>query len=147
MTDIPLKEHLEALAAERDKRYDERAAAQDKAVTAALAAQKEAVAAALAAADKAVEKAEANAEKWRENANEWRGAMDDLHRNLPTRREVEAGLAPLVAQVETLTRYMTSQQGGTAVTDRRKGISTQWQLVLFSAVIALVVFAANGKLG
>lgn len=70
VSDISLRDYVES-----------KFQAQEKAVAAALAAQKEAVAAALAAAEKAVAVAEVNAEKWRQNANEWRGAMTDRDRN------------------------------------------------------------------
>jgi hypothetical protein len=100
----------------RDKRYTERAEAQDKAVSAALAAQKEAVAAALAASDKAVEKAEATAEKWRASANEWRGAMSDRDRELPSRREVTGEVMRLEATIKPLTAYVAAQSGPRALT-------------------------------
>ncbi len=62
---ISLKEYFEKVLAEKDK-----------AINIALAAAKEAVGV-----------AEKNAEKWRENANEWRGAMSDREKNFITRRE------------------------------------------------------------
>lgn len=60
-----LKEHFEAVLAEKDK-----------AINIALASAKEAVSV-----------AEANAEKWRANANEWRGAMTDRERNFVQKSE------------------------------------------------------------
>lgn len=69
-----MKEYLEALINEADKRYEQRFVAQEKAVGAALSA-----------AEKAVTLAEANAEKWRTNANEWREAMNDRERNFLSR--------------------------------------------------------------
>src|ERR1700687_2306098 len=71
------------------KAVDAALIAQEKAVATALIAQEKAVVAALQASDKAVTKAEATAEKWRENANEWRGAMHDRDRLLMPRQEVE----------------------------------------------------------
>lgn len=47
----------------------------------------EAVEKALASSKEAVNKAEEQAEKWRQNANEWRGAMNDRERTFLTRRE------------------------------------------------------------
>lgn len=61
--------------------------AAEKAVNAALAAQEKAVNAALAASEKAVSVAETNAEKWRDNANEWRGAMSDREARFVTTTE------------------------------------------------------------
>lgn len=75
---------------------DVRFASQEKAVDAALISASKAVDAALAAAEKAVNKAEANAEKWRDNANEWRGAMGDRERDFLTRREFYVMVATAV---------------------------------------------------
>ena len=126
----------------RDQRYTERAEAQDKAVSAALAAQKEAVAAALAASDKAVEKAEQTAEKWRESANEWRGAMSDRDRELPSRREVNAEVARLETMIAPLTRMSSTQEG------RRAGISAgiaglYAAMALAVAIVSVVVLIAS----
>lgn len=69
MTDtVPLREHFEALNAERDK-----------AIFAALAAQ-----------ERAVKLAEENAALWRANANEWRGAMGDREKNFAPRDQLES---------------------------------------------------------
>ena len=57
---------VKAIIDERDIRYTQLADAKEKAISAALAA-----------AEKAVTVAEINSQKWRENANEWRQAMDD----------------------------------------------------------------------
>lgn len=57
---------IKAIMDERDIRYTQLADAKEKAISAALAA-----------AEKAVTVAEINSQKWRENANEWRQAMDD----------------------------------------------------------------------
>lgn len=72
-----LKEHFEKVLAERDK----------------------AITSALQAAEKAVAVAEANAEKWRNQANEWRGAMTDREKNFITRREVWIAVVALIGFV------------------------------------------------
>jgi hypothetical protein len=113
---VSLREYVDALFAEREK-----------GVEAALAAQEKAVAAALEASDKAITKAEANAEKWRENANEWRGAMSDRDRALPSRREVEqvtTSLSDRLGVVESERgHYVTREEYGTGHRDleRRLG--------------------------
>lgn len=56
-----------------------------------------AVQAALASAEKAVNKAEATGEKWRDNANEWRGAMSDRERDFLTRKEFYSIVGTAVA--------------------------------------------------
>lgn len=62
-----LKTHFDTIVAELDKRHEQRM------VTAALAA----------------DKAEHNAEKWRQNANEWRGAMTDRDAKYLTKSEFQ----------------------------------------------------------
>lgn len=74
-----------------------------------MVAQKEAVAAALAANERAVEKAEETSEKWRENANEWRGAMSDRERNLMPRIEAEAMHGTLIKTVEQLNETLSEK--------------------------------------
>lgn len=64
-TDLTLTT-IKAIMDERDIRYTQLADAKEKAISAALAA-----------AEKAVTVAEINSQKWRENANEWRNAMND----------------------------------------------------------------------
>jgi len=85
-----LKEHFDALLAENDRRYQQRAVTQEQAIKDALTAQKEAIAAALAAADRAVAKAEGAAEKRFEGVNEFRGQLADQQRTLMPRQEADA---------------------------------------------------------
>lgn len=66
MTEVSLREYVEALMEKQNKAVDAALVAADKAVTAALAA-----------ADKATEKASADNQRWRENSNEWRDSMND----------------------------------------------------------------------
>ena len=137
-----LKEHFEALIAQADLRNQQRFDAQEKGVSAALSAQEKAVAAALASADKSTAKAEANAEKWRESANEWRGAMSDRDRELPSRREVEASQAALGARITALEKH---QDHGTG---RGEGIGMSTKVLLgaltaAATIISIIVIAAN----
>ena len=124
---VPLREYVEALFTEREK-----------AVEAALAAQEKAVTAALDASDKAITKAEGNAEKWRENANEWRGAMSDRDRQLPSRREVEQATKALDARLATVERAIQSEQGRSSGTNAAIGyvIGAAGVLTAIVAVIA-----------
>jgi len=110
-------------------------------VTAALAAQKEAVAAALAASDKAVDKAEATAEKWRANANEWRGAMSDRDRELPSRKEVEAWNVSFEARVARLEALSERQVGKSQGIELSGGLLTAALAAVTSIVIAVVIVA------
>ena len=109
---VSLREYVESMFAEREK-----------AVEAALAAQEKEVKAALAASDKAIDKAEANAEKWRENANEWRGAMSDRDRELPSRREVETAMKGIGDRTSVLERQVARAYGVAAGAIALAGIS------------------------
>lgn len=94
-----LLEHLKEIIRHNDAKYSEQfmaaekavataLVAQEKAITAAMAAQEKAVNAALTASEKAISIAEVNSEKWRNNANEWRGAMNDRERNFASTVEL-----------------------------------------------------------
>lgn len=85
-----VRDHVMAVIAANDKRYEDKFTGQDKAVLSALAAQEKAVNAALAAAEKAVAVAERNAEEWRKGANEWRGSMTDREQNFAKKPELDA---------------------------------------------------------
>lgn len=128
---VTLRDYVDTMFAEKEK-----------ALQAALLAQEKAVSAALAAADKAVEKAEMNAEKWRANANEWRGAMSDRDRELPSRREVDAASSALDARVSTVEKLLEKHAG------RQQGIGVSTGAIVgaistIGAVIAIVVVLAN----
>jgi hypothetical protein len=86
MNDLSLKEYV-------DQRFQD----QEKAVLAALASADKQVSAALMSAEKAVDRAEINAERWRNNANEWRGALSDRERDYLSRREFYVMLGTAVA--------------------------------------------------
>ncbi len=88
-----LKAYIERLFDEHDKRYEQRFAAQEKAVKDALTS-----------ASIAVDKAEGTAEKWRQNANEWRGTLNDRDRLLMPRIETEQRLKALDDKIVAITR-------------------------------------------
>lgn len=107
-TDVSLREHLAAirrgdwlLAEERDRRYAEVSIEREK----ALKIKEEADRAALAL-DR-----EIRAYK-DEKANEFRGSLDDLGRNMATRRELISEVEKLQATIKPISDYVTSQQGG-----------------------------------
>lgn len=77
METVTLKEHFEKILEEKDR----------------------ALSAALLAAKEAVQIAERNAERWRDQANEWRGAMTDREKNFVTRRELWAAVVAIVGAV------------------------------------------------
>lgn len=129
--DIPIRDYVDAVNAEKEK-----------ALHAALLSQEKAVNAALMASDKAITKAEANAEKWRENANEWRGAMSDRDRELPSRREVEGTVAALEARLRLLEDALKNAQGRTEGINLSAGVIVG-AITLTATVLGIVIVLAN----
>ena len=118
-----VRDHLLAVIAANNQRYEDKFTGQDKAVISALTAQKEAVNAALAAAEKAVAVAERNAEEWRKGANEWRGSMTDREKNFASRTEMEM-----------LKERMDKHEGGNKGMEKLWG----WIAAAFMAAVAAV---------
>jgi len=81
-----------------DQRFDEGKQGVDAALAAANK-QNELVA---SAAEKAVNKEESQSQKWRENANEWRGAMTDRERDFLSRKEFYAIVATAITVITLL---------------------------------------------
>lgn len=93
-----IKEYFEKILAEKDK-----------AINIALSAAKEAVGV-----------AEKNAEKWRDQANEWRGAMNDREKNFMQRSEFlaykEAAEKAHIVEKERADRTQGKSEGYTRYT-------------------------------
>lgn len=149
-----LKDHLitliresearsDAATAAADLRNEQRFTAQQQAIKDALISQKEAVAAALVAAEKAVLVAEKNSEKWREQANEWRGAMNDRERNLMPRAEAEKSFQSNADKVEVLQARMDRNEG------RSGGFSSGWGYLVgavgLAATLIMIFIALRGR--
>jgi hypothetical protein len=130
-----LRRELTTIINERDRRYTERSAQQDKAVVDALAAAEKAVNAALVAADKAVEKEQVNAEKWRNNANEWRQAMDDRETRFMGKEEANLTVRAVEARVTKLEAASNVGEG------RHQGLSSG-AMALYFSVSGLVAITA-----
>jgi len=123
--DIPIRDYVDAMLAQADKRNEQRFLAQEKAVDAALAS-----------ADKASSKSEVNAERWRASANEWRGAMSDRDRELPSRREVDAAMAAHDERIRRLEDEAKSNKGKSA------GIGLIVSVIVGSVTLAVIVISA-----
>lgn len=150
-------DHLLALVAANDKRYEQRFEASQKALDAALTAQKEAtqaafaaqkegISAALAAADRAVQKAEAASEKRFEGVNEFRNTLSDQQRTLIPRTEVDVLVRGLNEKIGQLTKQAD------AVANERIGLKGGWGyavgvvglvMVVLSIVAAVAAFLAR----
>lgn len=101
---VSLKDYFERILEEKDK----------------------AVHIALAAAKEAVTVAERNAEKWRNDANEWRGAMNDREKNFMSRSEFEI--------YKTATEKALNLREG-----RGLGLSQGWGFLIGAAGLVAVI--------
>lgn len=131
---VSLREHVLALLAEMDLRYQQRFDAQGQALTAALLAAEKAVQTALIAAEKAVAKAETANEKRFESVNEFRKTLSDQTASFPSRVELQA----LADRVSDLATRMDKTEG------RSTGIGASWgylvgAVLLVGTVITVVL--------
>lgn len=124
MSDVPLKEHLEVLVNELDKRQQQRFEAQQVAVKDALTSQEKAVAAALAAAKEAVAKAETASEKRFDAVNEFRQTLTDQTNTFLPRPEYNAQHKALEDRVTDLTDRINTKDG------KSSGMDKTWGLIL-----------------
>lgn len=118
---ISVKEYFEKILSEKDKYYERVFTEKDKALNAALSTAKEAVAV-----------AERNAEKWRDNANEWRGAMNDKDKNLMQKSEFYTFKDGYEKQMDELKARDDKGLG------KKEGVTQLIGYILF--VIALIAF-------
>lgn len=126
---ITILDHVMALLAEMDLRYQQRFDAQGQALTAALLAAEKAVQTALIAAEKAVTKAEVANEKRFESVNEFRKTLSDQTQSFPSRVELSA-LADRVADLAT---RLDKTEGKTT------GKEAVWAYLIAAAAVAVAV--------
>ena len=104
---------IKAIMDERDIRYTQLADAKEKAISAALAA-----------AEKAVTVAEINSQKWRENANEWRQAMDDRETQFVKADNYQTTIGNLSKDIKELKARIDLNDG------RGTGIHQLWIIIV-----------------
>lgn len=166
-----LRYHLEQIAADLDRRYqqrfdaqehavaaafdaqeqvvtlltkllDERYATQTKAVDAAFLAAESAVNTALMTAEKAVTKAETAADKRFESVNEFRGQLADQAATLLSRSEADVRIGSLSDKIDTLQGRVDKSEG------RSTGISLSAGAMVGAlsaavAIVTIVVIVVN----
>lgn len=103
------------------------------------AAAKEQVALALASQKEAAAITAVNVEAWRKSQNEWRAAMSDKDRLLPTRVEVEQGHLTLAARIEALEKLNEREAGG------RAGVRTSASVIVggVGLLLSLLLIAST----
>jgi hypothetical protein len=124
-----LKEHLQALMAERDQRNQQRFDGQEKAVAAALQA-----------AEKAVQKAETAAEKRFDSVNEFRGQLTDQAATFMPRLEAEQRIGQQAERLAGLESRMERQGGRQEGVGRFGGVLVSIASLLIAAVAVAVAF-------
>jgi hypothetical protein len=127
--EITVQDHILALLAEMDLRYQQRFDAQSLALNAALLSAEKAVQTALIAAEKAVAKAETAAEKRFDAVNEFRGAYQDIIAQQMPRVEAEQRLTAMAEKIDDL-------KGS-----NRAGANALWGYMAAAAAIAVAVIA------
>ena len=111
---ISLQEHFEKILVEKDK----------------------AIALALASAKEAVAVAEVNAEKWRDNANEWRGAMSDREKTFATNKDIIS----LADRMDTMEKTLI------AILSEKKGIKDFWGWIVGGASFLIMLITLMDKI-
>lgn len=125
-----LKEHLQALMAERDHRNQQRFDGQEKAVAAALQAAKE-----------AVEKAETAANKRFDSANEFRQQLNDQAATFMPRLEAEQRIGQQAERLAGIESRMERQGGRQEGAGRFGGTMVSIASLLIAAVaVAVALF-------
>lgn len=144
-------DHVLALLASVDLRYEQRFQASEKAldlgfssqksaIDAAFAAQKDAINAALASADRAVSKAELATEKRFESVNEFRGTLDQQQRTLIPRSEVAVIKDGIDEKISQLTKQIDELKSSRALQfHERQGIKEGWGLAAAAVGFVLLV--------
>lgn len=146
---VTLKEHIETLIDNNDRRYEQRFNDANVAVGAALAAAEKAVAAALAGQKEAVTKAEVAAEKRFESVNEFRNTLSDQQRMLLPRLEAEVKFINIEKNFDSMIKEISSLRETRSLnTGKSEGVGVGWAwivgaITVIAAVIALVLNAVR----
>jgi hypothetical protein len=139
-----LREHMNGILAEMDKRLAQRFDSQDRANEAARVAAKDAVTAAFAAAEKAVTVSQAEALRAREAANEWREAMTDRERKFALQEPVSVRFEDLNARltaVELQQNRAVGKSSGISSTEGRIVMGVTLVLAVITIVSVIMNFA------
>lgn len=109
--DVSLREYIERILEETEKRNNQRFNAQERAIETASAATKEASAAALTAVKDSGAKAEAAIEKRLEGTNEWQRKFADTEKTYIRGDVAEARFKGMEVQIAALTSQLTETKG------------------------------------
>jgi hypothetical protein len=151
--DVSLREHVESLVSELEKRMDTQFAAAKEAVAAALASAEKAVAAALVASDKltsaafiaakeALQEAQLQLNAYKAQSNEWRATLNDLMSKMMMRQEIEVRFNAMDSRMAAMEKANAQVAGGKAAAelDRSRG---QWTISSIVTIIAVIIAAGT----
>jgi dGTP triphosphohydrolase len=150
---VSLRQYLESLVTELDKRTEAQFIAAKEAVAAALASAEKAVAAALVASDKltsaafiaakeALAEAQLQLTAYKAQSNEWRATLNDLISKMMMRQEIEARFGAFDARITVVEKSIATSAGSRAAAEHDKARS-QWTLSQIVTIIAVLIAAAT----
>jgi hypothetical protein len=140
-----MQQQINDLRRSLDERYER----EIRAIGARFDATKELLTVQLDASKQAVKVAEDNAQRWRDQANEWRGAMDDREKTYMTRNEHNQAMKTsedrngmLADRVDKLETWRDIQGGGQSKVTDQRAVFGLW-VVGATFVLAVVIAIAN----
>jgi len=131
---VPLREHLAALDAEKELRYQQRYEAQQLATAAAFAAAKEALSIKDEADRKALNLAREIQTYKDEQANRLREQINGERGLYATKDDLKASVEKLEVSVTPMISYIASQQG------RSSGLDKGWAILIGAVTLAAAIF-------
>lgn len=145
--DVTNREHFEQLLAAQEKQVAERFRSMEQRLDASIETQRALVSAALEAVSAANAKQERADEARFASLNEFRGALSDQQKSLPTRIEVEAAMAVISTKVDGLNERIALQgERLTRIEGKGAGISLAWAVVLGAAGLIGAVLTIASRL-
>jgi hypothetical protein len=153
---VSLRQYVESLVKELEKRTDAQFLAAKEAVAAALAAAEKAVAAALVASDKltaaafvaakeALAEAQTQLTAYKAASNEWRATLNDVMSKIMVRQEVEALFKSAEDKMDTLEKRVVAMEGqgmrtvGQEEAQSAAQVHNRWTIEKVLSIIALLL--------
>jgi dGTP triphosphohydrolase len=150
---VSLRQYVESLVSELDKRTEAQFVAAKEAVAAALASAEKAVAAALVASDKltaaafvaakeALAEAQLQLSAYKAASNEWRSTLNDLISKVMMRQEIEARFGAIEDRTTKL-EGLEQRASGQAEASESGSQRGRWTFQQVLAVLGLLLLAAG----
>lgn len=129
-----LKAHVDTMMRDRAEHFAALMYEADRRTSANLLALEKSIAIALASADKAGAIYEAHSKQWRDDANEWRGAMSDRERTFVQREMYDAGIGSVIRELNEIRTRIDRRDG------KGQGLNAAWGYIIGGiGVVSLVI--------